>query len=905
LIENCLRIGWPGIPTLACMTISPGTHLGPFEVVDLLGAGGMAAVYRARDPRLHRDVAIKVLPPGFRGDPNRLRRFEQEAQAVARLAHPNIVAVHDIGSYEGSPYIVTELLEGGTLREKMNRQPVPVRTAIEYATQLGHGLAAAHERGIVHRDIKPENVFVTREGRVKILDFGIARLTDVDEASAETAITLTGHRVLGTAAYMSPEQACGTRADHRADLFSLGVVLYEMVAGVSPFLRGTAAETMTAILREQAPDLPDTLACPPGLRHILRHCLEKDPAARFQTARDLVFNLEAVSDTTSLPTLAPRGRFSHRLALPFLAAGALALTAVAAFLLGQRTSRPDERHDVTGIYRFTDFNGLEEFPAIAPDEKSVAFTARVNGFRQIFVRLMAGGTPLQVTKTAADHELPRWSRDASEIIYFSPAAPDATQGTIWSIPALGGAPRRVIDSVGGGDIGPDGRIACFRASGGQIELVTVSPESDDVRAIARFPEPVYYKYPRWSPDSKWIAYQRGDGVRWDIFAISVDQGTPRQLTHDNCQLHGLAWLPDSKGLIYSSSRGTTMGYLPTQALWQLGLEGGEVRPIAPADLSYLHPDVHASGAIVASRLRMQFDLWTYPTDGTPKENVRRARRITRQSGQVQTPTVGVSDQEVAFLADSGGHANVWVTIPETGELRQITYERDPNVALGVPIWSPDGKWIAFVSSRGNTGLGFGVWLVSPDGGNLRNLAARGLGVTWSPDAQWVYYTDAGVLYKVATAGGSPVRVRPGPVRNAIGFDGKTLYFMVDRTLTDANPAFEIHAATPEAAPSRLLARIPASRAPQWQIINPSLSSNGQSLAMPLTDGVTTNIWTLATSTGEWRQITDFGERPIFIARRVSWSADGRHILAAIGEGDADIVVFEAGDRSSSRRAQAR
>jgi eukaryotic-like serine/threonine-protein kinase len=870
------------------MTISPGTRIGPFHVVELIGVGGMGAVYRAHDPRLRRDVAIKVLPAGFLGDASRLRRFEQEALAVARLAHPNIVAVHDIGNSDGSPYIVTELLEGSTLREKMNGRPMPVQKAVAYATQICHALAAAHDRGIVHRDIKPENVFVTREARIKVLDFGIARLTDGDEATAETAVTLTGIGPLGTAAYMAPEQARGGRADHRADLFSLGVVLYEMVSGISPFRRETAAETMAAILREQPPELPDAVACPPALQRLLRHCLEKDPADRFQSARDLAFNLEAVSDTTSVPSPAARRRFSNRQILALVAAGALSLVAIAGFVLGQRTAVPDQRPEVSGIYRFTDFNGLEEFPAIAPDQKAVAFTARVNGVRQIFVRLMASGTPQQITKDAADHELPRWSRDASSLIYFSPAALGDPQGTIWNMPALGGAPRRVVDSVGGGDIGADGRITCFRVSGGEVELVTVSPEGDDVRAIARFSEPAYYKYPRWSPDSKWIAYQRGDGVRWDIFTIAVDQGTPRQLTHDNAQIHGLAWLPDSKGLLYSSSRGATMSYLPTQALWQIDL----------------HPDIHTSGTIVASRLRMQFDLWKYPADGTPQENMRRAIRVTHQSGQVQTPTVGVNDQEIAFLADSGGHANVWVTTPVTGELRQITYERDPNVALGVPIWSPDGKWIAFVSSRGNTGLGFGVWLVSPDGGNLRNLVARGLGVTWSPDARWVYYVDGGVLYKIPTAGGSPVRVRPDPARNVIGLDGTTLYFMVDRTLTDTSPAFEIHAATPEGAPSRVLARIAASRAPQWQIINPSLSPDGQSLAMPLTDGVTTNIWTLSTSAGQWRQITDFEDRPTFIARRVSWSADGHSIVAAVGEGDADIVVFEAGDSSRTRRAQA-
>ena len=885
------------------MSISPGTRIGPFEIVDVLGAGGMGVVYRAHDPRLRRDVAIKVLSPGSLADPGRLRRFEHEALAVARLAHPNIVAVHDVGSYEGSPYIVTELLEGGTLRQKMNGRPMPVRKAVEYATEIGHGLIVAHARGIVHRDIKPENVFVTREGRIKILDFGIARLTDVDEVTGDSAVTLTGLGAVGTAAYMSPEQARGSRIDHRADLFSIGIVLYEMISGVSPFRRETAAETMTAVLRDQPPDLPDTLACPPALDRIIRHCLEKDPGERFQSARDLVFSLDAV--TTTAATLAARRRSTPPLVATALIASALAVATVAAFVIGRRTFTPDEGNRVTGIYRFTDFNGLEEFPAIAPDQKSVAFTARVNGFSQIFVRLMAGGTPLQITNNAADHELPRWTRDASSIIYFSPAAPGATQGTIWSIPALGGAPRRVIDSVGGGDIGPDGRIACFTTSEGQIDLVTVSPEGDDVRAIARFAEPVYYKYPRWSPDSKWIAYQRGDGVRWDIFAVTVADGSNRQLTNDNSQIHGLSWLPDSSGIVYSSSRGTTMAYLPTQALWQQDLDGGEARAIAPAELSYLHPDVHASGAIVASRLRMQFDLWQYPTEGTPEANVRRALRITHQSGQVQTPTVGMNDGEVAFLADSGGHANLWVTSPDTGELRQITFERDPNVALGVPIWSPDGKWIAFVSSRGNTGLGFGVWLVSPDGGNLHNLVARGLGVTWSPDAQWVYYADAGVLYKVPTAGGTPVRVRPGPVRNVVGIAGETLYFIVDRTLTGAAPAFEIHAATPESGPSRVLAQIPASRAPQWQIINPSLSPDGRSLAMPLTDGVTTNIWTLSTSTGEWRRITDFGDRPIFIARRVSWSADGRSIFAAIGEGDADIVVFQAGQTSRGDRVQDR
>jgi Tol biopolymer transport system component len=873
------------------MAITSGSRLGRFEVTSLLGAGGMGAVYRAHDPRLRRDVAIKVLPPAFSDDPERLRRFEQEALAVARLAHPNIVAVHDVGSHEGAPYVVMELLEGEPLRERIKGGALPVYLAVEYAIQIARGLAAAHDRDIVHRDIKPENLFVTRDGRIKILDFGIAKLTDASSAASASAVTLTG-APLGTPAYMSPEQARGTRADHRADLFSLGVVLYEMLAGVSPFRRETPAETMTAIIHSGPPEPAETPAWPPGLNRIVRRCLEKDPAARFQSASDLAFALETLAQNVAPAAARPASK--HRYIPALLSAAALA-AAAGGYLIGRSAGPIRSSEGVGAIHRLTDFDGLEEFPAIAPDFKSVAFSARVDGTGQIFVRLLAGGTPLQITKGSVDHEQPRWSRDASSVIYFSPAVPGDLQGSIWQVPALGGAPRRVVDSVGGGDVGPDGRIACFRLREGRVELVAASPDGAEVRAITRFAEPVYYRHPRWSPDGRWIAYQRGDGVRWDVFAAPVDGGAPRQLTHDNTQIHGLSWLPDGTAVIYSSSRGTTMPYLAALSLWKVQLEGGESLRVAAADLSYLHPDVHRSGGMVASRLRMRFDLWRYPIDGAaPEENVRRAVRITRQTGQVQTPTVGASDREIAFLSDSGGHANLWVTAPETGDLRQITYERDMSVALGVPIWSPDGNWIAFVSSRGNTGLAFGVWTVDPQGANLRNLAPRGFGFAWSPDARWLYYTDAGAVHKARVADGSAVRVRGGPARNVIGVHGRTLYFMVDRTLTGGSPGFEIHAAAPEDGPSRVLARIPASRAPQWQIINPALSPDGTSLAMPLTDGVTTNIWTVSTATGQWRQITEFGDRPTFIARRVSWSSDGGSIFAAVGEGDADVVLLEAG-----------
>ena len=505
---------------------------------------------------------------------------------------------------------------------------------------------------------------------------------------------------------------------------------------------------------------------------------------------------------------------------------------------------------------------------------------------------MASGRPLQITKDEADHELPRWSPDSSSIIYFSPAVRGDVQGTIWVIPALGGSPRRLIDSIGGADVGKDGRLVCFRLNGDRTELVTTSRDGADVQVIGTMTDPGYYRHPRWSPDGRWVAYQAGDGFRWDLFALPVTGGAPRQLTRDNRQIHGLAWRPDSAGIIYSSSRGTTMPYLPTLGLWEVGLDGGTPRQAVSTDVSYLHPDVHSDGTIVASRLNIQFDLWRYPVDASAEQNVRGGVRITRQTGQVQTPTVGNDDREIAFLSDSGGHVNLWTVNTATGEWRQITHERDPSVTLGVPIWSAEANRIGFVSSRGLTGLAFGIWTVSPDGSNMRNLVPRGLGMTWSSDGQWVYYLDEGTIHKIPAVGGKPVVVRPGRARNVVAVRGSTLFFMVDRTLTDGSPGFEIHAASPEDAPSRVIARIAASRAPQWQIVQPALSPDGQRLALPLTDGATTNIWTLSTASGEWRQVTDFGDRPIFIARRVSWSADGRSVLAAIGEGDADVVVFD-------------
>ena len=290
------------------MALAPGTILGQYEIRSPLGAGGMGEVYRAHDTRLDREVAIKVLPESLTADPDRLRRFEQEARAVAALNHPNILAVYQMATHDGVSYMVTELLEGETLRERLRRGQIPLRKAIDYAGQIAHGPAAAHDKGIVHRDLKPENLFITKDGRVKILDFGLAKLTqpkDSSEVEATVELGTEPGMVMGTVGYMSPEQVRGKSADHRSDIFAFGMILYEMVTGKQTFRKPTSAETMTAILNEDPPSISQvTATAPPGLQRVVHRFLEKSPEQRFQSASDMAFALEALSDTG---TSTPRG----------------------------------------------------------------------------------------------------------------------------------------------------------------------------------------------------------------------------------------------------------------------------------------------------------------------------------------------------------------------------------------------------------------------------------------------------------------------------------------------------------------------------------------------------------------------------------------------------------------------
>ena len=452
------------------MTLAAGSKLGPYEILAPIGAGGMGEVYRAKDPRLGREVAIKVLPASFSADADRLRRFEQEARAAGVLNHPNITAVHDIGTHEGAPYVVQELLEGDTLRSVLSGGRLPQRKTIDYGLQIVHGLAAAHEKGIVHRDLKPENVFVTNDGRVKILDFGLAKLTHTEERGQATNLpTATAGTepgvVMGTLGYMSPEQVRGKPADARSDIFSFGAILYEMLSGKRAFHGDSAADTMSAILKEDPPDLSITNQnIPPGLERIVRHCLEKSPEQRFHSAHDVAFDLEALSGL-STPRLEPsKARMPVR--LPSRLVGAALLATLAIGLLAGRLIWRTGPEPPPIFHRLTFRRGPIQSARFAPDGNSIIYSASWDGAQKPDIFSTRVESPESLLLNLPDRVIDAISRTGEMLVlkqlHFSTGY--AITGTLSQAPLSGSTSRELLEDVADAAWSPDGaNMAVVRA----------------------------------------------------------------------------------------------------------------------------------------------------------------------------------------------------------------------------------------------------------------------------------------------------------------------------------------------------------------------------------------------------------------------------------------------------------
>ena len=848
------------------MALTTGTRLGPYEIVALVGAGGMGEVYRARDPRLGREVAIKVLPPAFSADADRLNRFEQEARAAAALNHPNILAVYDLGTHEAAPFIVSELLEGETLRERLTAGPIGIRKALGYALQIAHGLAAAHAKEITHRDLKPENLFVTRDGHVKILDFGLAKLTQ-DAGTASMMATASPATepgvVLGTAGYMAPEQVRGQVLDQRADLFAFGAILYELLTGRRAFRGETAPDTMAAILNDEPPELRAAAPqVPPGVARIVERCLEKNPAARFQTASDLAFALESLSGLSSETAAATAGTPRAR-RRGWLGWGVAALLFAALAPLAYRhlrepqTPREPVRFQIAPTVAF---GGPGNF-ALSPDGRHLAFVGRgADGVSRILMRTM-DSLEIRVlpgTEVGDPSPPPFWSPDSRFIAFYA-------AGKLKKLDVGGGLPQTLCDlpdlTVGGawnrdgdiivGNIG--GAILRVRETGGNVSPVTAHDRAPTTAADPLRREE-FHLLPSFLPDGRHFIYLRvmpGAPDNGGAYIGSLDarpdaQSTDRLMPYAT----GLTFAPDGnsgRGHLLFLREGTLIAQ-PFDAV-RLAL-AGEAAPVAARVGSFrdggffsasnngvlvyrvantdtlvswfdrqgvatrklsepggfqdaaLSPDgarvvvsrldpldaaksdlwlLDASGEGSATRLTLgdgaaEFPVWS--ADGSrvyfTHNNNRLRQRLANGEGDDevvwQTTSTGVikpaasspDGRLLLYTAVQDARTTVWdLWVLERSASRAVPFARTPFVE-DQGRFSPDGRWIAFVSNQSGQSEIYVRRLASDlSGGSAAaggmTLVSRGGGTAprWRNDGREIFYlAPDGMLMAVAVTPGA-------------------------------------------------------------------------------------------------------------------------------------------------------
>src|SRR5262245_30265793 len=511
-----------------------GRKIGPYQVISLLGRGGMGEVYRALDPRLGREVAIKLLPAAFSTDKDRLRRFEQEARAAGMLNHPNVLTIYDIGAAPqedgGAPYIVSELLNGKTLGARLREGALPLRRVVDHALQIARGLAAAHEKGIVHRDLKPENLFITKDGRVKILDFGLAKLKTATtglnaKASTRQSDSTTPGVVMGTVGYMSPEQVRGDEVDHRSDIFAFGAILYEMLTRRRAFQGDSAVEVMNAILKEEPPEISEpTREFIPALVQVVRHCLEKSRDERFQSMADLAFHLDAISasadrDTSAAERARPRSRgWPQSLRRMVVAAVVIVLAGAGVIWQVQRSDKLWENPLANAhIERVTDFPGTENDAAVSPDGKLIVFLSDRDGTFDAWINQVGSGALLNLTKgrfSELAHEEVRtvgFSADGSHV-WLRVSQKDATgkdTHDIWLMPTVGGAPRPFLERAVNAAWSQDGRrIVYHEFTPGDPTFITDRNGANPKQIFVEKPG-VHCHHHVWSPDGRYIYFVRG------------------------------------------------------------------------------------------------------------------------------------------------------------------------------------------------------------------------------------------------------------------------------------------------------------------------------------------------------------------------------------------------------------
>jgi Tol biopolymer transport system component len=712
------------------VTLSAGTKLGPYEILSPLGAGGMGEVYRASDPRLGRDVAIKVLPASFSADPDRLHRFEQEARAAGILNHPNITAVYDIGQHDGAPYVVQELLEGETLRSALAGGKLSQRKAIDYALQIAHGLAEAHEKGIVHRDLKPENLFVTKDGRVKILDFGLAKLTHQEEGGQATNLPTAAAGtepgvVMGTLGYMSPEQVKGKSADARSDIFSFGAILYEMLSGQRAFHGDSAAETMSAILREEPPDLTVTnQSISPGLERIVRHSIEKNPEQRFHSAHDVAFDLEALSGTSGTSSSAmalSMGKPAPRIGRFWLAG--LVAAALGAGLFAGRAIWKGSSASPPSFKRLTYGRGPVWSARFAPDGQMIVYAASWDGAQKPQLYSVRAESPESLRLALPSGRVESISKNGEMLILnllqFSTGY--ARVGTLSQTPLSGSAPRELLEDVGHADWSPDGSaIAVVRAPQWRYRLEFPAGK-------VLYETTGWISYPRISPKGDAVAFLDHPVFGDDRGSVAImdRSGKKKTLSTGWESAQGISWSASGEEIWFTA---TTAG--SSRALYAVTVSGRQ-RPVATTPSGMTLQDISRDGRVlfVESNARLGF-LGLLP--GETKE--RDLSGLEWSYGPILS-----RDAKSAVFTEQGQAGGAGYSV----YLRKLDGSAPVRLGEGYALaLSPDGKWVLTALIRSTPSQ---IVLLPTRAGESRTFPkdeiehANGLFGTFLPDGKQIVF----------------------------------------------------------------------------------------------------------------------------------------------------------------------
>lgn len=905
--------------------LKPGETIGSYEVLSFISRGGMGEVYLAEDKRLGRKVALKLLPSSFTKDDDRLRRFEQEARAASALNHPNIITIFEIRETGSSHMIATEFVEGETLRSRLSRTPLSVTEALDIAIQVADALAAAHKAGIIHRDIKPENIMLRPDGYVKVLDFGLAKLNEQASpaiaAEAPTIQVRTGSGiVIGTAGYMSPEQARGLGVDNRSDIFSLGAVIYELLARRKPFEGDTPSDTLAAILKTEPPPLSHVIrGVSSELTRIVTKCLKKDREERYQVVKELWLDLKALKQELEFqknrageaPAIAgmnavagqPTAMFSeprptveikrHK----FGAAVAIVLVALVLAASGFGVYKLLSRENAIAHFseielaRLTN-SGNAIDATISPDGKYIVYALSDRNSQSLWIRQVSTANDRLVVPPAPVGYFGMTFSPAGDDLYYVTKA-NLSAGTLYRIPVLGGTPVKITEGIDGPvSFSPDGKQFVFvrgnSPNAGVSALIVANIDGTGERqlSVKNYPDrfsPIFFTGPSWSPDGKIVAASVATaGGQSRVLGFSIADGAEQQLWEQSWPFTGrVQWLPDMTGLLVVAGEARA-----TAQLWHVNHPDGSGRRVTNDLGTYRSIGLTQDGKTFTTvQAQGLVNLWVAPEGDVAKASRLPTGNVSFYSSSGNNVS-WTPDGRIVFVSTEGGNPNIWITKPDGSERKQLTANDAANFS---PVVSPDGQYIVFSVSRGGNRT---LWRMNVNGSNPVQLTFGMVDSfpSISPDSRWVIYTAQGqarpALWKVSIDGGTPSQIMDqNATMGAVSPDGRYIAYTYPESADSLAPPNRVAVIPFEGGEPIKTFQVQGSgtvlAVMQW-------ANDGNSILYTVTANNVTNIWRQPLDGGPPKQATEFKE---LLMTGFAWSRDGKQLACTRGSLMRDAVLI--------------